>query len=347
MLRWTEAMPTASVDALVARYLECTDPQKAEALLEELVVEHAQPGILKVVRYKLAHQGRNETQDIEDVAAEVVVELIARLRAMQEAGNEAAIGSFSGYAAVAAYHACNEYLRRKYPNRHRLKNRLRYLLSNDKTIGIWESEGGDSMCGRREWQAAGTAAASSERVSRWRDLLGDLPHGQSALHPAELLGRIFDRFLGPIAFDELVDMVAWLWGVEDPAAVSESAARQIDSGESNPGHRMELAQWLGKLWAEIRELPRPQRVALLLNLRSGPAAPAAALLPVTGTATIAEIAETLGFSMEEFAPIWRALPMEDLAIAERLGVRRQQVINLRKSARERLMRRIGGKLSLS
>jgi len=55
-----------------------------------------------------------------------MVELIGRLRAIKQPEQLEAIGSFSGYTAVTAYHACNEYLRRKYPNRHRLKNRLRY-----------------------------------------------------------------------------------------------------------------------------------------------------------------------------------------------------------------------------
>jgi hypothetical protein len=38
--------------------------------------------------------------------------------------------------------------------------------------------------------------------------------------------------------------------------------------------------------------------------------------------------------------------LDDLAVAALLGVTRQQVINLRKSARERLIRRIGGKYRL-
>jgi len=38
------------------------------------------------------------------------------------------------------------------------------------------------------------------------------------------------------------------------------------------------------------------------------------------------------------------LPLEDAAIAERLGLTRQQVINLRKSARARLARRMRGLL---
>ena len=40
------------------------------------------------------------------------------------------------------------------------------------------------------------------------------------------------------------------------------------------------------------------------------------------------------------AALWNDLPLEDTAISGLLGVTRQQVINLRKVARERLVRRI-------
>jgi hypothetical protein len=43
---------------------------------------------------------------------------------------------------------------------------------------------------------------------------------------------------------------------------------------------------------------------------------------------------------QEFAKLWNNLPLEDTTIAQNLGVTRQQVINLRKSARERLARRM-------
>ena len=333
-------MAASSVDTLLARFVESSDPHECEALLAELVVQHAQPGIEKIVRYKLAFQGRSETQEVEDVAADVVMELVARLRAMKDGTPDSAIGSFSGYTAVAAYHACNEYLRRKYPNRHRLKNRLRYLLNSDARFAIWENAGADWLCGLAPWHRNSQAAASSDAVSRWRDLLADLPHGPDALPPAQLLARVFDRLGGPVAFDELVQMVAWLWGVEDPPPASETKAREVASDEAHPGLRLELAQWLKELWSEIRELPQPQRVALLLNLRCDPQTPATLLLPVTGTAAIPEIAEVLGFTVEELAAIWNSLPLDDLAIAQRLGLTRQQVINLRKSARERLARRV-------
>jgi hypothetical protein len=340
-------MGTTPVDDLLRQYVECSDADRAEALLGDLVVEHALPGIRKVVRHKLAFQGRGESQDVEDVAGDVVLELVGRLRAMR-AGNPAdAIASLTGYAAVAAYHACNEYLRRKYPSRHRLKTRLRYLLNTEKKFAVWENSSADWVCGFGRWQAEEAAPATAEGVSRWRDTLGDLPRGPNALHPAELLERIFGSFPGPLNFDELVGIVAYFWGVDDPAPASEKSAREVQSNDVDPGVRMELRQWLTELWAQIRELPRAQRVALVLNLRANDSAPAAALLPITGVASVRTIAETLEFGAEQFAELWKSLPLEDLAIAELLGVTRQQVINLRKSARERLIRRIGGKYRLS
>jgi DNA-directed RNA polymerase specialized sigma24 family protein len=339
-------MVTNPADTLLQEYAQCADPDRAEYLLETLVVEHAQPGIRKIVRYKLAFQGAAEAQDADDVASEVLLELISRLRAMKDASPADAIGDFSGYTAVSAYHACNEYLRRKYPNRHRLKTRLRYLLSTEKGLAIWENDGAEWLCGFGRWQAEQRQAVSGERLTRWREELHDVPRGR-AQHPADTVKAVFTRFAGPVAFDELVGIVAQLWGVEDLPPASEKDARELESGESDPGSRMDLRRWMGELWGQIGELPQPQRIALLLNLRAGPDGAAVALLPLTGIAGIRQIAEVLEIPAQEFAALWNRLPLDDLAIAERLGVTRQRVINLRKSARERLTRRMGGKDRLS
>jgi DNA-directed RNA polymerase specialized sigma24 family protein len=340
-------METSLVDDLLRQYVQCSDAERAERLLGELVVEHAQPGIRKVVRYKLASQGQGESQDVEDVASDVMVELIARLRIIRSGDMADAIGSFAGYTAVAAYHACHEYLRRKYPNRHRLKTRLRYLLNTGKTLALWEDQEGKWVCGFQKWQMDGTPSTPADAVARWRERLSDLPRGPNAMPPADLLGQLFDRFPGPLEFDEMVGMLGHLWGVDDPAPASEKSAREVESRDADPAYRLELQRWLTELWAQIQNLPRAQRVALLMNLRTGDAAPALAMLPLTGIAGIAEIGKTLEIAPQEFARMWNLLPLDDLAVARLLGVTRQQVINLRKSARERLTRRIGGKYRLS
>jgi hypothetical protein len=45
--------------------------------------------------------------------------------------------------------------------------------------------------------------------------------------------------------------------------------------------------------------------------------------------------------MDTFIALWNKLPMDDNGIAAFLRVTRQQVINFRKSAKERLARRTG------
>ena len=91
---------------------------------------------------------------------------------------------------------------------------------------------------------------------------------------------------------------------------------------------------------EICQLPRRQRVALLLNLRNPQGINIITLLPVTSIATFEQIAQTLEIPAGEFETLWADLPLDDLSIATYLGATRQQVINLRKTARERLLRRM-------
>ena len=98
--------------------------------------------------------------------------------------------------------------------------------------------------------------------------------------------------------------------------------------------------YLGKLWSEICELPENQRAALLLNLKDSQGGGGVSLFQMTRVAAVPQIAQALCIAPEELAHMWAELPLDDLTIANRLGVTRQQVINLRKSARERLARRM-------
>jgi DNA-directed RNA polymerase specialized sigma24 family protein len=103
-----------------------------------------------------------------------------------------------------------------------------------------------------------------------------------------------------------------------------------------PAHveRIAIRQKLTQLWEEIERLPLGQRRALLLNL------PEIDLFPILGIASIRQIALSLEMEPLELAEIWNDLPLDDNALAIRLGIIRQHVINLRKCARERLARRL-------
>ena len=100
--------------------------------------------------------------------------------------------------------------------------------------------------------------------------------------------------------------------------------------------------FLQRLWEELQQLPRNQRTALLLNLKDPSGFSSITLFPATGIATLRQLAEALEIGAEDFAAMWNDLPLEDARIADLLGLTRQQVINARKSGRERLSRRLKG-----
>jgi hypothetical protein len=112
--------------------------------------------------------------------------------------------------------------------------------------------------------------------------------------------------------------------------------------ERDQAWRTEKRMFLQRLWEELRQLPVNQRVALLFNLKDAGGFGCITLFPAMGIATMRQLAETLEMSAENLATIWNDLPFEDTRIAELLGLKRQQVINARKSGRERLARRLKG-----
>jgi hypothetical protein len=105
---------------------------------------------------------------------------------------------------------------------------------------------------------------------------------------------------------------------------------------------VEKRVFLQRLWDEALQLPRQQRVALLLNMRDAEGRGCISLFPALGIATLRQLAEALEMSAERLAEMWKETPLEDAKIAELLRLTRQQVINARKSARERLARRLKG-----
>src|SRR5262245_4974019 len=163
---------------------------------------------------------------------------------------------------------------------------------------------------------------------------------------AEALAAIFNHLGGPIEFDELVGAMAGLLQIRDQPLEStddnEDAAFQAAGMEPDPAWQVEKRIFLQRLWDELRLLPLNQRAALLLNLKDAEGGGCIALFPATGIASVRQLAEVVEIPADRFAELWNELPLEDSKIAETLGLTRQQVINARKSGRERLARRLKG-----
>ena len=344
----------ARTDSLLLPFLDSEDQDASELLLADLLCAHAEPLINRIIRSKLhvslsPAQGSHQNQDALEIAGDVRAQILSELRKLKTDPERRPIHDFAGYVAIKTHSACADYFRHKNPQRRRLRDLLRTQLNQNERFALWEAEPRRWLCGFRTWQGKKAPVLDSDgkppltwdarKARSWAA-------GKSAdsVSTPELLALIFEDFGRPIDFDDLVSIVAGAWNIQDHPiesypqahAAADDQAQQTASVESTVEQRLYLQQ----LWSEVRQLPPLQRSALLLNLRDASGGNVVFFLPHLGIASKRELAEMLSLSVDELARLWIELPLEDAKIAERLGVTRQQVINLRKTARERLTRRM-------
>ena len=335
------------IDVLLEPLMVETSDAQADELLSELITVHAEPVIKGVIRFKLRLHSSRESQRVEadDIQQEVVMQLVAQLQRFRKLPGGHPISDVRGMAAVIAHRTCARWMRRQFPERHALKNRLHYLLTRQRGFALWQNENGKQFAGFAVWEKEKKAIRNLQNIDRLPDHVRTLKSDK----PQELVdvvAAIFDHAGGPVEFDELVSTVATLQGISDQPI--ESLAEEDDATalpvapEPDPAWRMEKRMFLQRLWEELQQLPLNQRAALLLNLKDPSGFGCITLFPATGIATMRQLAHALEMSAESLAEVWNDLPIEDARIAELLGLTRQQVINARKSGRERLARRLRG-----
>ena len=326
-------------DPRLRRFLDAPAEPAADRELDRLVGAEAAPLIDRVVRAQLTDLSE---ADREDIVAGALVRLTETLRALRGGRHEETIASLEAYTVTTARNACHAFLRARQPQRTRLANQVRYLLGHDPGLASWPGRGGVALAGLAAWRGrerAAPAAAGSPPLERAAD----------RLPLAELVRRLLLHRGGPWPLSELVAALAHLRGVHDAPPVSltaepagEEENAPLELAEGRPGQDRELAdrQFLARVWAQVHELPRRQRVALLLNLRDAGGGDLLSLFPATGLARSRELARVLALPADELEALWERLPLEDREIAELLDATPRQVINLRKSARQRLARRL-------
>ncbi len=343
---------SAKIDTLLEPLLLEASDEQADELLLRLITVHAEPVIKGIIRYKLhlssyQSDGRAESDDIYQ---EVVVQLLAELHQLRKRPDEHPITDMRGMAAVIAHRTCSRWMRRQFPERHALKNRLQYLLTRQRGFALWQDEDRKMVAGFAVWQeqkkaSAGRLAGMSDDdalVAQIRRLKSGRPQ-----ELGEALAAIFNHVGSPVEFDELVSDLAALLGIRDQPIESideneDAVAFRTAAAEPDPAWQVEKRIFLQRLWEELQQLPLNQRAALLLNLKDADGRGCIALFPATGIVTVRQLADALEMKADSFAELWNELPLEDARIAELLGLTRQQVINARKSGRERLRRRLKG-----
>ncbi len=357
------------VDSELQYWLEAATEHQATAILERLMQEQVEPLIREIVGYQFRvffdAAGRvssaSQASESEDVCSDIRVHLLTRLRELRADPAKQGIRNLRSYVAVTAYRACYEYLRRKYPKRHSLKHKLRFLLGRHNEFAIWQTVRGQWLTGLTHWQERNLPVATRSQ-SKLAALLDDPQSFAAARHLSAkpdaaglsaIARAVFTHLEQPIELDELVSLTAAICGIKDHAPLNESQSK--DSGPDSWLPELAVAgpdlavtltdtltqrRYLARLWEEVCQMSPRHCAALLLNLRDEGGGSATDLFVFTGVATFAQLAAALALDEAELAALWPHLPLDDLTLATRLGLTRQQVINLRRSARERLWRRL-------
>jgi|GEM_PF-217623 len=331
------------------------------------------------LRVSLNGRGTEQNQDALELAGDLRASIISTLRALRQNPDKAAIANFPDFVAIKTYSACADYFRAKHPQRSRLKSLLRRRLRQNPRFALWQAEDKRWYAGFSGRQESGTEAEeldASHSVMPGRlseppavaggptaliattahemgppasaggsdkaDLMADLMDAQRKSD--DFLSGLFQRSARPIVFDEVVKIAAEAWHVHDPPTESIDTGNserddQFTSSEPRVDLALEQRLFFEQVWLEVCQLPVLQRAALLLNLRDARDGGVISFLPFLGVASKEELARLLEIPNADFQKIWNELPLDDFRIAQMFGVTRQQVINLRKTARERLLRR--------
>ncbi len=332
-------------DIVLRDFFNSSGRAESEILLGDLMIARVQPVIEKTLRAKL-HVSLKQAdfsltnQEALELAGDIKLLLISELQRLKSNPNGKVIYNLDGYVAAVTVNMYRQYLRSKHPQRRQLKSRLRYLLTHHPKFALWEDEsawlcGFEKSAKRAPVPDAETIRAGIAEAAAKNDL-------RDGARTIELVAAVFEFAKVPLFFSDLVTIVAEVQGVRERREITESETFALDDdlavSEDSLTAELERQTFLKRVWTEIAALPVRHRAALLLNLRDKNGDCVVGLLPLLRIASVRQIAEALGFEAEDFASVWNELPWDDLKIAGYLGLTRQQVINLRQSARARLAR---------
>jgi hypothetical protein len=339
-------------DALLESFLRASSASESERQLQHLLEIEAAPVMRQVLNRDIHRAGLastaitsvEATADWEDVVSSAREELIRQLTRLRAGEKVEPISNFRGYVGAVTYAAWAEHLRRAYPARSMLLNRVRYLLenrTNQRGFAIWGGVTGNRWCGFARWagQIPRHEANSklqrliSEPVAVAREALSTRDF--KSINLAALLSKIFSWLEQPIELRHLLDVVSELLEISDrKESLDAETARDLSletiDRSPSPIETLKWQEYLQWLWKELATLSLPQRSAFLFH------AEVTREFEVLGIASMRRIAATLEIPATEIAQIWNELPLPDLEIARRLNLQRQQVINLRRIARDRL-----------
>ncbi len=316
--------------------------------IDELIAVYADPIIKKVLLQRLniyfssSRKGLNPPE-AEDLYQTVLLKLVAFFNANGAASSTRDICEIRRFVATITHNVCNDFLRMKYPERNRLKNKLRDLMRRHPDFSCWMMEN-RILCGLKNW----VGQAESKQAERLVDDLNEKDDADEVgkltdcarLPLSKLVAEIFSRCEGPIEIDHLVYIIARLHGIKDRLNQSiegdnQSLAQIPDSSVSYYEH-LETKEFFLMLWRACCELSLGQRRAFILTSSDYMGESLLHRLLRERVITISQVYQSLDLTREFLASLWDKLPMDAATAAVELGTSAQMIAKWRHRAMRKL-----------
>ncbi|MCX6612113.1 MAG: hypothetical protein NTW74_14820, partial [Acidobacteria bacterium] len=234
-----QASGPTGCEELVLNFINAPSAAEAGELLSHLANTHLCPLVEAVLRARLARFPRFQ-QETGDIAAEAMVKILSRLQQWR-AGTAEPIADLNAYAAITIRRACDQLFRHHFPNRHRLKNRIRYVLKPERGYAVWTAPNHEICCGLRSWEGSRAAQPAELGVSPFLPL-------------QDIIATFFQTIGQPVELDHLVDLIAAATGVSDLPCDLETLILQSPSPAEPPADSDgNWAAWASRLWAEVSQ----------------------------------------------------------------------------------------------
>src|SRR5262249_35710988 len=149
-------------------YLQASDESEGQQHLDEILMVHAAPVVRQALRRRLGfyvdQRGINpHNQDAEDLYQEIMAKVVQAVHDLRTPATKSDIQNLKQYVARIASNACNDVLRAKSPARARLKNNLRFLLTNHRDFAVWKMEG-ETLSGFAVWRDTSKSLSSQREL---------------------------------------------------------------------------------------------------------------------------------------------------------------------------------------
>lgn len=300
---------------------------------EKIFIEQIGPTVQAILRHKCGvgldmRDRRSDNLDALELYHDVMMRLWERMAWAGPGGEPDAIGDARAYAASVTRNAWSDHLRQQYPNRTRLKNRLRYYLNREAGFVLGVDATGEWLVTRVDEGCDGAmrtdddAGAEHPRVAGLRIGIDRLPAEAmpartfDTMRPddwRQLLDAIFDHVRAPMTIDDLVAVCAALLDVRDGHAIRLDDARDaLENLSSHPATEphgiAQTRSMLRRLWVLVQRLAPDCRLAYLLNIPGpGKSRGDIEVLLRDGVATMGQIEASLALDDDAYRLLGRSL----------------------------------------